>query len=202
MAKFNIVTTSKEYKKNVQPDSSEVFFSKGISLHFPPFKAQLLFWPCAIIGLILDLWSKNAVFDWLRLKSGCCVSIVDGFFQLVMAENSGAAFGIAAGQRYLLIAASIAALIVIFVIFLFFQIRQQIVYLALGLFTAGVCGNLYDRLFNDGRVRDFIDIVYWPGKHWPAFNIADSMLCIAVGLMIISSLVTEWLGRKHAPQQK
>ena len=74
-------------------------------------------------------------------------------------------------------------------------------HVALGLFTAGICGNLWDRIFNDGRVRDFIDIVYWPGKHWPAFNIADSMLCIGVGLMIISSL-TEQSYRKCVQQRK
>jgi signal peptidase II len=60
-----------------------------------------------------------------------------------------------------------------------------LVHVALGLFAAGVCGNLYDRIFNDGLVRDFID-VYYRQHHWPAFNVADSMLCIAVGLGIIS----------------
>ena len=60
---------------------------------------------------------------------------------------------------------------------------------ALGLFMGGVAGNLYDRLFNDGMVRDFID-VYWRGWHWPAFNVADSMLCVAVGIFVVRSLLT------------
>jgi len=58
---------------------------------------------------------------------------------------------------------------------------------------------LYDRIFNDGRVRDFIDIVYWPGKHWPAFNVADSLLVIAVGLIIASNLLS---GEDSATEQK
>jgi signal peptidase II len=104
-----------------------------------------------------------------------------------MAENTGAAFGIASGQRYFLTAISVVALIVILGIFLFGGIKQRLIHIALGLFTAGVCGNLWDRIFNGGRVRDFID-VYYSQYHWPAFNVADSMLCIAVGLLIISSL--------------
>jgi signal peptidase II len=74
---------------------------------------------------------------------------------------------------------------VIFAFFLFSGTKQRLVHVALGLFAAGVCGNLYDRIFNDGLVRDFID-VYYRQYHWPAFNVADSMLCIAVGLGVIS----------------
>jgi signal peptidase II len=79
----------------------------------------------------------------------------------------------------------------VFAIFLFGGCKQRLMTVALGLFTAGVLGNLYDRIFNDGLVRDFIDVVYWPGRHWPAFNVADSMLCIAVAILIISMLITQ-----------
>jgi lipoprotein signal peptidase len=51
-------------------------------------------------------------------------------------------------------------------------------------------------------VRDFIDVVYWPGRHWPAFNAADSMLCIAVAMMITAAYVTEKPCRRRARQQK
>jgi len=139
------------------------------------------------IGLTLDLWSKSFVFSRLRQQQHNAISIIDGFLQLVLAENAGAAFGIAAGQSQLLVAVSVIALVVIFAVFLFGGNEQRLVHVALGLFAAGVCGNLYDRIFNEGFVRDFIDIVYWPGRHWPVFNIADSMLCIAVGLLIIST---------------
>ena len=108
---------------------------------------------------------------------------------MVTAYNPGAAFGIATGQRALLITTSVVALVLVIGYFLFGKIKQKLVYISLGLLTAGICGNLYDRLFNGGEVRDFIDIIYWPGKHWPAFNIADSMLCVAVGLLIIANFL-------------
>ena len=163
-------------------------------------KAQLIFWPLMAAGFALDLWSKSTVFDWLQQQRVGSVSIINGFLQLVAAENAGAAFGIATGQRRLLIAVSIIALIAILTVFLFSKAEHKLVYIALALFTAGVCGNLYDRIFNNGRVRDFIDVVYWPGRHWPAFNLADTMLCVGVGLIIISSFFTDKSARKHAQQ--
>ena len=72
---------------------------------------------------------------------------------------------------------------------------------SLGLFAAGVCGNLYDRIFNDGSVRDFID-VYYRSFHWHTFNIADSLLCLGVAALIISTFLTEKPARKRDPQQK
>ena len=152
-------------------------------LALPDSSAHLIFWPLVVIGIALDLWSKRVVFDWLEHRGS--ISIIDGFLRLVMATNDGAAFGLFAGHPYWLVVVSVIALVVIFAVFLFGGAKQRLVHIALGLFVAGVCGNLYDRIFNDGLVRDFID-VYYRQHHWPAFNVADSMLCIAVGLGVIS----------------
>jgi signal peptidase II len=119
-----------------------------------------------------------------------------------MALNDGAAFGVAAGQHNLLVVISIFALIVIFTIFFLSGTQQKIVHVALGLFAAGVSGNLCDRLFNNGLVRDFIDVVYWPGRHWPAFNLADAMLCLAVALLVFSTFFIGRSYQKRAPQHK
>lgn len=168
----------------------------------PGLKAQLIFWPVMAIGLTLDLWSKSFVFGRLQQQHHNGISIIDGFLQLVLAENEGAAFGIATGHSQLLVAVSVTALMLIFAVFLFTGTERKLVHIALALFAAGICGNLYDRIFNEGFVRDFIDVVYWPGRHWPAFNIADTMLCTAVGLLIISNLATEMSSRKRARQHK
>jgi len=163
-------------------------------------KAHLIFWPLVVIGLSLDLWTKKVVFN--RLYEHGSIPIINGFVQLVLAENEGAAFGIAAGQHHLLVTVSVVALMVILAIFLCSGTSQRLIHVALGLVAAGVCGNLWDRIFNNGRVRDFIDVVYWPGKHWPAFNVADSLLCIGVGLLIISTLFTGKPFQKHSQPHK
>ena len=168
-------------QQNSRPDSN-------CGLVFPDLKAHLIFWLISICGLLLDLYSKKIIFQ--RLSVSGSFNIIDGILRFVTAENTGAAFGIAAGKRFLLVATSAIALAGVIAVFIFGHIRQRLVQVALALFAAGVTGNLYDRIFNDGRVRDFIDVVYWPGVHWPAFNLADSMLCISVFLLIISTLRT------------
>ena len=180
-----IMTESEREESSARPTSGRAFLKRH-PFALPDLAAQLIFWPLMAAGLTLDLWSKRAVFNWLEQKSGSSVSIVDGCLQLVVMENKGAAFGIAAGQYHLLVAVSVIALVVIFAVFLLGGTRQKLVHIALALFAAGVCGNLYDRIFNNGLVRDFID-VYYRQYHWPAFNVADSLLCVGVGLMIISS---------------
>ncbi len=172
-------------ENDARPDSGRVFLKL-----LPDRQAHLVFWPLTVLGIALDLWTKKAVFDWLEPHDS--ISIVDGFLRLVMAINNGAAFGLFAGHPNWLIAVSVVALIVIFTVFLFGGTKQKLFNAALALFAAGICGNLYDRIFNDGMVRDFID-VYYRRNHWPAFNVADSMLCIAVGLGIISCL---WVPRR------
>jgi signal peptidase II len=179
------VTDINKEKDNSQPDKGRIFSSFFSELDLPDMTAHLIFWPILILGLIADLWTKSLIFKWLQI--GESYPVIDRFFQLTAVQNAGAAFGLANGQRILLINVSTIAAIVVVCIFLFGDIKKRLVQIALGLFIAGVLGNLYDRIFNDGFVRDFIDICYWPGRHWPAFNIADSMLCIAVGLLIITS---------------
>ncbi|MGD0571552.1 MAG: signal peptidase II [Sedimentisphaerales bacterium] len=163
---------------------------------------HLIFWSIFGGGLAFDLWTKKAVFVWLENMQEQCVTIIDGFLRLQLAENPGAAFGIAGGHRIMLVSISAAALVVIIAVFMFALREGKIVVVALALFAAGIAGNLYDRAFNGGLVRDFIDIVYWPGRHWPAFNMADSMLCTAVGLLIIASLVSPKSCQTPAHPQK
>ena len=198
---FLSVTELKREEDVARPNLGRAFL-RCRAFALPDLAAQLVFWPLVAAGVALDLWSKRAVFEWLQQQPHESVSIIDGFLRLVVAENAGAAFGIATGQRYLLIAVSALALMVVLAVFLFSETKQKLMYIALGLFAAGICGNLYDRMFNNGLVRDFIDVVYWPGRHWPAFNIADSMLCVGVGLVIFSSFFTGKYFRKRARQRK
>ena len=90
------------------------------------------------------------VFDRLKDAGQHSFVIIDGFLQFYLTENPGAAFGIAAGKRYMLIAVSLTALIVVIVIFLLSRKSHAIVHISLAMFAAGVCGNLYDRLFPEG----------------------------------------------------
>ena len=164
----------------------------------PSAKAQLLFWGLLAAGLALDLWSKKAVFDRLP-GQGDLLVVIDGVLNFVHAQNNGAAFGICADQPLFLAAASIIALVFVLGYFYLCAVKQTLVHIAMGILAAGICGNLYDRLFNEGCVRDFIDVfitISGRQRHWHTFNVADALLCIGVGLLII------WTGSTGKPDQR
>jgi signal peptidase II len=169
--KPNILARTRIYMQNVK---------------YPSVSEHLVFWSIIVAGVVADLWSKSAVFKWLGWEEtpDNVHHVIEGFFTIVMRENSGAAFSIAAGKTVLLLSVSIVAMFVVVGIFLIGNIRQRLMQISLAMFLAGIVGNLYDRAFNNGCVRDFLDF-YIGDHHWPAFNIADSMLCVAVGLLII-----------------
>ncbi len=154
--------------------------------------AHLLFWPVFVVGIVADLWTKSAVFKWLNALSFPRYSVIDGFFQFVLVENRGAAWGIAADRTIPLIVISAVAIVIVFGVFLFNRKPQILLVFSLALFAAGICGNLYDRIFNNGRVRDFLDF-YYNDIHFPAFNIADAMLTVAVAILILATI----FGAKH-----
>jgi signal peptidase II len=178
--------------------------SKGLAggrrIELPDAKAHVIFWPILLAGLALDLWTKQAVFAWVGPEGGA--RIIDGILSFRTALNTGAAFGIFSGRQLILISVSVLAMTAILAIFFVGGARQRVVQVALGLFAAGVSGNLWDRLFNGGQVRDFIDVVYWPGRHWHTFNVADAMLCIAVGLLIVATLLTDSSDQRRVQPQK
>jgi signal peptidase II len=192
------MTDAKTNDDGVPPSLSR-FTPKYLATLLPERRTHLLFWPLTVGGLLLDLWTKKAAFD--RLEPYEVYPVIDGFLQLVRAENNGAAFGLFAGKSYFLTAISSIAIVAILGVFLFAGNRQKLVNIALGLFAAGVCGNLYDRAFNDGLVRDFIDL-YYRSYHWHTFNVADALLCVGVGLLMISTFLIEQSAQKHDRQHK
>ena len=163
---------------------------------WPSGRQHALFWPLALGGLGLDLWTKALAFD--RLDFGETFQVIPGCLQFHLALNKGAAFSMAWGNRFFLVGISATALVVLLGFFLFGGKRPSIITVALGLFTGGVAGNFYDRAFYaEGQVRDFIDM-YIGTHHWPTYNVADALLCIAVGLLLIQSF---FAGRKEASEK-
>lgn len=149
----------------------------------PKFKAGLI---VAALVIALDQLSKYIimqVFVWGgQLK-------ITGFFDLVRAHNTGAAFSLFASQpgwqRGLFIGiASIASIVILYL--LRKETGSALSKLALSLILGGALGNLVDRLIH-GYVVDFLS--FHLGTHyWPAFNVADSAITIGAILLIWDSL--------------
>jgi signal peptidase II len=168
---------------------------------FPSAREHLVFWSLALGGLGLDLWTKHLAFA--RLEVNQAYDLIPGFLRFHLALNRGAAFSMAWGNRSFLVTVSGVALVVLLGVFLLGLSltggkRTGMTPVVLGLFTGGVAGNFYDRAFyTEGQVRDFIDM-YIGQHHWPTYNIADALLCIAVGLLLIHSFLA---GRNAASEE-
>lgn len=136
--------------------------------------------------IIADQISKTLMVNWLDLYERVAVL---PFFNLTLAHNTGAAFSFLAGaggwQRWFFVALAvvISAVLVIWMKRLAATARLEAISLAL--IIGGAIGNVIDRLIY-GYVIDFLD-VYVGTYHWPAFNIADSAICIGAVLLIIDS---------------
>jgi signal peptidase II len=114
--------------------------------------------------------------------------VISNFFTLVNVTNTGAAFGSFKGNNTFFIVISIIALLV--VMFLLVKRRQVDLWrdVSLALLLAGILGNLTDRLLY-GHVIDFLlfNLHIRYADPWPAFNVADSCISIAVVLFIVHS---------------
>jgi signal peptidase II len=174
----------------------------------------------AAIGLSADLLVKHWADGRLtqldpdgRLAS---VTVIPHWLCLEWTGNHGAAMGFFQGDRWLFLVVSAAA--VVFLGYLFVQSKpsQRGYQIVLGMLLAGVLGNLYDRV-TLGYVRDMIHI--FPGRRWPPaiadhlpafwstpewfpwiFNIADSLLCLGVALMLISGMMESRVNESPDPK--
>ena len=112
--------------------------------------------------------------------------VIPGFFSLTYVQNRGAAWGILSGWGFLLVALAVVMLVVLA------RYRAKIFgdgllgRIAFILLSGGIIGNLIDRAVL-GYVVDFLDF-YAGQSHFPAFNVADSCICVGVGLYMVASL--------------
>jgi signal peptidase II len=113
------------------------------------------------------------------------VTVIPGVFNLVHWKNTGIAFGLFQNRGDLLAILGVLALVIIPILFWWEWRRDPRlanVCWGLGLVLGGALGNLIDRLAR-GHVTDFLDF-YIGTHHWPAFNLADSCICIGTGLVL------------------
>src|SRR5881409_4403752 len=118
------------------------------------------------------------------------VAVVPGFFHLVNITNTGAAFGSFKNNNAFFIVLSCIALVAVVSLLLRRQDHKDAWRdLSLALLLAGVLGNLTDRLTH-GHVIDFllVNLHIRFANPWPAFNVADSCICIAVISFVIHTL--------------
>jgi signal peptidase II len=143
----------------------------------------------ALGGILLDQATKQLVLRSLEFQGEGKV-IVPGFFRLVHWGNTGAAWSLFTGNNGPLIVIALLALGILYVARHHFDARSALGQVAFGLIFGGIIGNLIDRLFI-GHVVDFL--YFYVARRgggeagFPPFNVADSMICMGVGLVFYNT---------------
>lgn len=153
------------------------------------------FWSLSLMMaflIIADQLSKGAIQS--SLYYGQTIPVVDGFFSIAYVKNTGAAFGFGANGPEWFRQIFFLGLPVVFCGWIFWMLIKTLkgpffISLAYALIISGAVGNLIDR-FSMGYVVDFL-MFYWKDEsnHFPAFNIADSCITVAAGLLIIDFFI-------------
>jgi signal peptidase II len=161
--------------------------SRTLSLGGSSSGSMLPWLGLALILVIADQFVKALITGYYRLGDS---TYVTSFFNVVRAHNTGAAFSFLADstgwQRWLFTGIALAA-----VVFILWMLRshagQRLFCFALSCIMAGAIGNVIDRVLH-GYVVDFLDF-HLAGRHFPAFNIADSAITIGAICLILDELL-------------
>ena len=138
----------------------------------------------AAVALIILTWDQLTKAAVLRnIPYGAERMAVPGFLKLVHWQNTGAAWSLFTGNNTILAIVAVAALVILFLGRHQFDSRSWLGQIALGMIFGGITGNLIDRI----HVGHVIDFIYVYVIEFPAFNIADSGICVGVVLMFLLS---------------
>lgn len=137
----------------------------------------------ATIVVLSDQVTKQLILNEFNL--GESRTIIGGFFDLTYIRNSGAAWGMFKDHGVMLIGVSFAMLLFMCIFYRSLVADAREHRFAFGLLLGGIVGNLMDRI-RLSAVTDFLDF-YIGSHHWPAFNIADSSICIGVAVYLLST---------------
>ncbi|MFQ5671098.1 MAG: signal peptidase II [Acidobacteriota bacterium] len=152
-------------------------------------KGRFIFLLLASLVLVVDQASK--AFMTHLLASRGSIPVIPGLFDLTYVRNRGAVFGLFRDlpdlwRAPLLTLVPVAALVFVLVAVYHTPAHRFLPLSAFGLVLGGALGNLSDRI-RFQSVVDFLD-VYLGRYHWPAFNVADSAICVGVALLILDLL--------------
>ena len=142
--------------------------------------------------LFLDQWSKGLVTRTMEVHQS--KTVIADVFDLTYVRNTGAAFGLFASVDSSIKAILLNSIaVIVFLIVSAYALRSSHksvrLQVGLALILGGAVGNLLDRV-RFGYVVDFLDFSI-SGHHWPAFNVADSAICIGVALLFLDMLNSE-----------
>ncbi len=150
-----------------------------------------------LLVVVADQLTKQWVTSSFRLFESR--ELVEGLLYFTYVTNTGAAFSLFADvdspwRHYFFVTVAVVAMIGLTATYIYTRKNHRLYGVALALIAGGAMGNLIDRI-RLGAVVDFIDVMIGT-YHWPAFNIADSAICVGVGLFLVININEERTKKK------
>jgi signal peptidase II len=191
------------------------------------FKKLLLFLalPLYVLDQVTKFWTIGK-FPMPGSLESFDIPVIENFFHLVRVHNQGVAFGFGNGSAWAPVVFLFVPIIALTMIRIFWKkgvFNHPLSKIAVALLLCGIFGNLTDRLVQGFLLTDYADASWWtrlskgyvvdfisiklplydklvPASHgwWPAFNVADSCICVAAVLLFIGGLRDEQLAKKEA----
>jgi len=153
----------------------------------------------AAAATILSFYALDQVTKWLviwALPFDSERPVVPGFFSLVYWGNTGAAFSSFSEKNGMFIGLSALTLVVLAFLAMRGAFQHTATRMAVSLLSAGVLGNVTDRIRHHYVVDFLLFDLHVPfANPWPAFNVADSCICVAAGILVASA----WLEERKSP---
>jgi len=174
--------------------------------------------PLYILDQITKFWTIGT-FQPPWHQPGAHITVIENFFYLVRVHNQGVAFGFGNGTAWAPVVFLIVPVVALTLLLIFWRKKaftHPLSILAVALLACGILGNLTDRLVQGFLLEDFKDASFWErlsqgyvvdfiaiklpfydklvpssGGWWPAFNVADSCICIAAVLLFLGGLKEE-----------
>jgi len=164
--------------------------------------ARVLFGLLTLAVGVTDQGSKAIVVR--HLDPSLSIPVIPGLFNLTFVTNRGALFGLLHDlpDPYRAVLFTIVPTLAVALVVLFqyrTDVAERVTQGGLALILGGALGNLADRI-RFGHVIDFLD-VFIGTHHWPAFNVADSSICVGVGLLLFDLLARSRRAPSPAPPE-
>lgn len=140
---------------------------------------------CGVLLISADAVSKIYIMSNFAL--GESAPFINGLLDIVYIHNKGAAWGMLSGKTAILIILTLTIMIFCVIFLIKYAKKSKILFWAITLVLSGGIGNMYDRIFRDGNVVDFLHFEFWPD--FPIFNIADCGVVVGAGLLILYFII-------------
>ncbi len=138
----------------------------------------------AVVSVLLFFADRaSKIFITNNMALGENTDFIPGLFNIYFVHNSGGAWGILAGYTWVLLTVTAVIMIVGVTVLICKGLKNPWLFWSVSLILSGGLGNMYDRIFNAGRVIDFIQFDFW--QTFPIFNVADCAIVIGCGVLIL-----------------